>query len=119
MDEVEREEVDGEAGPSSPSPLSGCLQRSLRQSLIFLTFSLAFLSGLSLLTAGLFKEYVRDEEIELETTYMYRSRAVALFGLIVLIYSTIGMFLCCSRRVLERVSNFKDQTILAHYKTAR
>lgn len=56
------------------------------------TFSLVLFSGLSLTTAGIFKEQVNHDESEGDITYLTMTFS-ALIGLLMIIYSILGICL--------------------------
>lgn len=84
-----------------------CPQRCLYKLITQATFSSVLFSGLSLMTAKVFKEQVNYDEIEREEGKLYISLNLsALVGLLMIFYAIFGICLNWLNKINVKVSDY-------------
>lgn len=97
--ETRKMDIENNAGnEQQTSTILDCPKKCCYKLAIQATFNIVLLSGLSLMTAGVFKEQVSYEESE-SGKLQFTLNLKALLGLLMVLYSLIGICLNCLNRL--------------------
>lgn len=82
---------------------ASCPGRCMWGSLTFVTFLLVLISGLSLMTAGVFNDEIDHDQTNPGRPHL-KLNLSALFGLLMVSYSIVGFCISCNNKLNGKVS---------------